>query len=298
MTNTKDMLITSLAPLVWGSTYIVTTAFLPAGYPITAAVLRALPAGLLLLLLVRKLPHGIWWLKVALLGALNFSIFWWLLFEAAYRLPGGIAATVGAIQPLLVIFLASKILSRKITRSAVIAAVMGIVGVSALVLQSTIAFDEIGIIAALGGACSMALGTVLTRHWQPPVPPLVFTSWQLVAGGLLLLPFSLLLEPALPALTAENVLGFAYLSVFGAAATYILWFRGVARLEPSAVSTLGFLSPVMAVFLGWLFVGETLTTAQWGGILLILLSVSLSQMKTKQKDGTPPASPLKAQQVN
>ena len=112
MANLKDIFLTSLAPLVWGSTYLVTTEFLPSGYPLTAAVLRALPAGLLLLLFVRKFPQGIWWVKVALLGALNFSIFWWLLFEAAYRLPGWIAATVGAVQPLLVIFLASKLLGR------------------------------------------------------------------------------------------------------------------------------------------------------------------------------------------
>ncbi len=57
---TADLAATALAPAIWGSTYIVTTAFLPAGYPLTVAMLRALPAGLLLLLLVRKLPYGIW----------------------------------------------------------------------------------------------------------------------------------------------------------------------------------------------------------------------------------------------
>ena len=100
MPNHIDVLITAIAPAIWGSTYLVTTEFLPADHPLHVAMLRALPAGILLLLFVRQLPQGIWWLKVFVLGGLNFSIFWWLLFEAAYRLPGGVAATLGAIQPL------------------------------------------------------------------------------------------------------------------------------------------------------------------------------------------------------
>ena len=114
MTNKTDLLVTAIAPIIWGSTYLITTEYLPAGYPLTVAMLRALPVGLLLLLVVRQLPSGIWWLKILVLGALNFSIFWWMLFVAAYRLPGGVAATVGAIQPLLVIILARQLLGKPI----------------------------------------------------------------------------------------------------------------------------------------------------------------------------------------
>ena len=51
-----DIALTAIAPLVWGSTYFVTTEFLPSGYPVTMAALRALPAGLLLLVLAPRLP--------------------------------------------------------------------------------------------------------------------------------------------------------------------------------------------------------------------------------------------------
>ena len=81
------LFLTALAPIVWGSTYLVTTEMLPAGMPLTLAMLRALPAGLLLLLFLRKLPQGIWWGRVLILGILNFSLFWWLLFISAYRYP-------------------------------------------------------------------------------------------------------------------------------------------------------------------------------------------------------------------
>ncbi len=277
MARNVDLLLTAVAPAIWGSTYLVTTELLPQGYPLTVAMLRALPAGILLLLLVRQLPQGLWWGRVLVLGALNFSIFWWLLFVAAYRLPGGVAATVGAIQPLIVIALARLLLGSAIRPLAIAAALSGIIGVALLILTPQASLDPLGIAAGLGGAASMAAGTVLSRRWQPPVSPLTFTAWQLTAGGLLLLPVALWVEPPLPALSANNLLGFAYLGLIGAALTYILWFRGIARLEPSVVSPLGFLSPMTAVILGWSVLGQSLSPLQIAGMGVVLGSVWLSQ---------------------
>ncbi|KAA0597232.1 putative blue pigment (indigoidine) exporter [Azospirillum lipoferum] len=273
MARSTDLLLTAIAPAIWGSTYIATTELLPQGYPMTVALLRALPAGLLLLLLVRRLPSGCWWGRSLILGALNFSFFWAMLFVSAYRLPGGVAATVGAVQPLIVIALSRPLLGAPIRPLAVAAAMAGICGVALLVLKPSAALDGIGVLAALAGAGSMAAGTVLSRRWRPPVSPLTFTAWQLTAGGVLLVPVALLLEPALPVPTAANLLGFVYLGLIGAAMTYILWFRGLSRLEPSVVAPLGFLSPVMAVVLGWALLGQSLTGYQIAGMALALGSV-------------------------
>ena len=269
--------LTALAPAIWGSTYIVTTELLPAGYPLHVAMLRALPAGLLLLLVFRTLPRGRWWWRVAVLGALNFTVFWAMLFVSAYRLPGGVAATVGAVQPLIVIGLARLILKRTITTAAILAALAGLAGVALLVLTPRAALDPIGIAAGLAGALSMAAGTVLTRRWQPDVPALTFTAWQLTAGGLLLVPLALLLEPRLPPLNGLNLLGFVWLGLIGGALTYVLWFRGVARLAPSAVASLGFLSPLVATLLGWFLLGQSLSPWQILGFVTVLLSVWMAQ---------------------
>ena len=272
-----DVLITAVAPAIWGSTYFVTTSLLPHGYPLTVAMLRALPAGLLLLLIVRKLPTGVWWGRAFSLGALNVSFFWAMLFVSAYRLPGGVAATVGAVQPLIVIALSRLFLGKPIRFLAVVAGLIGMSGVALLVLTPNAALDPVGVAAGLAGAVSMAFGTVLSRHWQPPVSSLTFTSWQLTAGGILLVPVAFLLEPALPMPTTENILGIAYLGLIGAAFTYLLWFRGLSRIEPSAAASLGFLSPVVATLLGWLALGQSLTPAQIAGFAMVLASVWLSQ---------------------
>ena len=75
--------LTSLAPAVWGTTYIVTTHALPPGHPVFAALMRTLPAGVLAFLASRQLPRGTWWWKSIVLGALNMACFFPLLFVAA-----------------------------------------------------------------------------------------------------------------------------------------------------------------------------------------------------------------------
>jgi len=287
MTRTTDTWLAATAPAIWGSTYIVTTLMLPDGYPLTIAMLRALPAGLILLVLVRQLPPVEWLGKVLILGALNFTIFWALLFVAAYRLPGGVAATLGAVQPLVVLALSSLLLGVVTGWRGVVAALAGLVGVGLLVLGPKASLDLIGVGAALGGALSMGAGVVLTRKWQPPVPPLVFTAWQLTAGGLLLLPLSLMIEPGFPFadLTRQNLLGLIWLGLFGAALTYFFWFRGIASLGPTSVTMLGFLSPVTAVFLGWAILGQSLSLIQSIGTIIILASIRLG---TKSQRGIKP----------
>ncbi|WP_417827581.1 EamA family transporter [Thalassospira sp.] len=290
MNRTTDLCLTALAPIIWGSSYIVTTEMLPGSFPLTVALLRALPSGLILLLVVRQLPPAGWRGRVLILGALNFAVFWSMLFVAAYRLPGGVAATLGAIQPLLVLFLARFALGSRITILGAIAAISGLIGVAMLVLGPTSSLDPIGIAAALFGAASMAVGTVMTRKWQPPVSPLTFTAWQLTAGGILMIPVALILEPGFPVPTATNLAGLVWLGLIGAALTYYLWFRGIARLGPMTVTSFGFLSPTSAVLLGWIILGEALSPLQMTGVIVVLASIWLGQRAARPVAEPAPAA--------
>ena len=287
MTRKTDLMLTALAPAIWGSSYIVTTELLPDGYPLTVAALRALPAGLLLLVLVRQLPPAAWLGRLFILGALNFTLFWAALFVAAYQLPGGVAATLGAIQPLIVLLLAHRLLGAALSPLSLTAAMTGILGVALLILGPDARLNTLGVLAALGGAGSMALGVVLTRKWQPPVPPLTFTAWQLTAGGLLLVPLALIFEPAFPVPDAKALAGLVWLGLIGAALTYYLWFRGIARLGPEAITGLGFLSPLSAVMLGWLVLGQGLSPLQSVGALIVLGSVWAGNVGGRPKQPKP-----------
>ncbi|WP_426073931.1 EamA family transporter [Janthinobacterium sp. DSP2-3-3] len=282
-----DIVLTALAPLIWGSTYIVTSELLPPDRPFTAALIRVLPAGLLLLLLMRRLPARCDWGRVLILSALNIGVFQALLFVAAYRLPGGLAAVVGAIQPLLVMGLAWGVEGRRPARLALLASVLGVAGMGVLLLSPRTVWEPIGIAAALGGTACMAAGTYLTRRWRPDLPVLALTGWQLLLGGLMLAPVALLADAPLPALSLQQVLAYAYLCLAGALLAYALWFRGIARLSPVAVSSLGLLSPLMAVVLGWALLGQAMTGWSMLGLLLVLASVLAVQWASARPATTP-----------
>lgn len=291
--RTGVLLATALAPAIWGTTYLVTTELLPPDRPLLAAALRALPAGLLLLALTHRLPQGSWWWRALVLGALNIGAFLALLFVAAYRLPGGVAAIILASQPLLVAGLASRLLGERLTLGTTIAATVGVAGVSLLVLRADGGLDALGVAAAVGGAVVMAIGVVLSQRWPSPAPLLATTSWQLVTGGLLLVPVALLVEGAPPmTMSVANLVGYGYLTIIGAALAYPLWFRGIRALSATSVTFLGLLSPLVATALGWLVLDQQLTVAQALGAVLVLAAIVAAQTRAtappRAAPGTPP----------
>jgi probable blue pigment (indigoidine) exporter len=273
----SDILLTALAPMIWGTTFFVATELLPPHHPLLVAALRSLPIGIVLTAGLRQLPQGIWWWRILLLGSLNIGIFQALLFVAAYRLPGGVAATAGSIQPLLVVWFSWLILREKPSRLSIVAAIAGLVGVGLLVLGPAARLDGVGIAAAIAGALTMGLGTVLGKRWKRPVSLLVFTAWQLTVGGIVLLPIALIVEGPFTDLSTTNLLGFVYLGLVGTGLAYTLWFRGIDKLKASAVSSLGLMSPVVATLIGFVLLHQTLTPIQLIGVALVLISVLIGQ---------------------
>lgn len=276
----RDGLLTALAPAIWGSTYLVASELLPPDRPFTAAALRALPAGLLLVLACRQWPAAGQWGRLLVLAALNIGVFQALLFVAAYRLPGGLAAVLGAIQPLMVMALAWAVERTRPARLAVVGAVAGVAGMALLLLAPGAVWDGVGVAAAAAGAGCMAAGTFLSRRWRNELPVLAFTGWQLLAGGLMIAPVAVLADPPLPALDGLQVAAYAYLSLAGALLAYALWFRGLSRLPPVAVSSLGLLSPVTAVVLGWLVLGQSMRGAALVGLVMVLGGILAVQRAT------------------
>ncbi|MFJ9627828.1 EamA family transporter [Streptomyces sp. NPDC101175] len=262
--------LTALAPISWGTTYAVTTQFLPPDRPLFTGLMRALPAGLVLLALTRVLPRGAWWWKATVLGALNIGAFFPLLFLSAYRLPGGMASVVGSIGPLFVVGLSAVLLGQRPTARSVLTAAVAAFGVSLVVLKAAGALDPVGVFAALASTASMSAGTVLTKRWGRPdgVGPLALTGWQLTAGGLLMAPVAFLVEGAPPALDGRAVGGYLYLALANTAVAYWLWFRGIGRLSATQVTLLGPLSPLTAAVVGWAALGQALTPLQVAGMAL------------------------------
>ena len=272
--------LTAIVPMVWGTTYIVTTHMLPEGHPLFAALMRSLPAGLLALLIARRLPRGSWWWKSLVLGTLNMGAFFPLLFLAAQELPGGVAATLGAAQPIVIAFLAVAILHERLSIWRVCCGVLGMIGVALVVLGPDAAMSPLGVIAGLAGAASMGTGVVLTKKWGRPegISPIGLAGWQLTAAGLVLLLPALLLDGVPPSIDSQAWLGYAWLGIVGALITYTIWFAGIRRLPVTATALLGLLSPLVAAILGAAIAGEALTPIQSLGFTLALIAMVAGQL--------------------
>lgn len=265
----RTILITLLGPMLWGTTYAVFTETLPVSHPLLTGAMRALPAGLILLALNPRIPPAAALKRHAAIGLSNIAIFFAALFVAASRMPGGLAATLGAIQPLVVVLVTAWLASRAPHPVQILAGVAGVIGVGLLVLTPGARPDPVGVVAALGGALSMAAGTVLIDRWGRMGTPLETTTWQLILGGAMLLPVALVVEGLPPAPGLTELIGYGWLMLLGTAFAYFVWTRGIGRIGPGA-AYLALASPVVATAIGALGLGEWFTPLQWAGMALVI----------------------------
>lgn len=278
------VLITAVAPIAWGATYFVTRQLLPADAPFWASALRALPAGLILLLVARRLPNGAWWWRSAVLGVLNVGAFFLLVYLAAQLLPTSVASSIMALAPLALAGFAWALVGERPAVPMLVGAALGIAGVIAIVGLSGEVLPPWGIAASAAALVLSSLGAVLTRRWADPSTPLLATTaWQLTAGGLLLTTVAVVVEGAPPALGPSELAGFAFVSVVATALAFLCWFGGLAHLSAGSVGVIGLLNPVTGVLLGALVASEALTPAQLAGIALVLGGLLVGQRRAPRR---------------
>jgi len=276
--------LAALTPIIFGTTYLLTTEFLPPGRPLLAALMRSLPTGVVLIIGIPIQP-GRWMVRFFVLSVLYASGLFPLLFIAAYRLPGGVAAVINSLSPLLVVVISVPLLGARIRGIQIIAGLLGAAGVALLVLRSDARLDVVGLIAMAGAAIMFSVATVLTKRWGEPegMTAIGVTGWIFLFAGLTLLPVTLLIEGLPDHLTARNIGGLIYLVLISGILAYAVWFWGLQRLSASAVTFLTLLNPVTAALLGWVVLDQRLNAWQLLGALIILISVVLGQPGTFER---------------
>jgi probable blue pigment (indigoidine) exporter len=276
------VLLGALAPVSWGSVYYVTLHWIPAEEPFTAAALRALPAGLLLLLVRRRLPEGAWWWRSAVLGVLTCGAFFVLVYLAAKLLPTSIAAMLMSLSPIAMMLIAWGLVAERPTARRLLGAAMGLLGVVLLMAASAGAVDAWGVVASVTAMAMYALGSVLAKRWSGEVDAIASSSWQLTAGGLLLVPIALALEGVPGPVPPAALLGYAYIAAIPTALAFVCWFGALRHLTAGQVGLLGLLNPVTGVLLGVLLGAEVLTGWQWLGIAVVLAGIAVGQTSARR----------------
>lgn len=275
------LLVTAVAPVSWATNYYVTSEFLPADHPLYGAAIRALPAGMLLLAVCRQLPRGAWWWKSIVLGALNMSAFFALIYVSAQLLPTSVASTIMAASPLVLILIAWPLVSERPTVPRLGGATTAVAGVALMLFSGTTSVNSWGVLASVGAMLMSSVGYALAKRWSSDVDVLAPTSWQLIAGGLTLLVPAVVFEGAPPEVDAKAALAFTYVTVVATALAFACWFAGLRHLPAAAVGVVGLLNPITGVLLGTIVARETLTWHQVLGLVVACLGIAVAQARPR-----------------
>jgi len=276
--HTRWAYLAVLTPIIFATTYLLTTEFLPPDRPLLAATMRSLPTGLVLVIGAKLPPPG-WRVRFAVLSVLWCSAFFPLHFVAAYRLPGGVASVINSLSPIIVVLLSVPWLGVRIRPIQVVAGLLGVGGVALLVLRSSARLDSSGLTAMITVVVMMGVATVLTKRWghPPGMSAPAFTGWTFLLGGLTLLPFTLVFEGLPSQVTGREIAGLVYLVAVSGILAYGLWFWALKHLPASSVTFLSLINPVVAAVLGWVVLGQSLNATQILGAVVVLVSVVLGQ---------------------
>ncbi|MCX4767755.1 DMT family transporter [Streptomyces sp. NBC_01275] len=296
--NGRWVALTAIAPVAWGANYYVTHTYLPADSPLYGAALRALPAGLVLLALCRQRPRGAWWWRSAVLGLLNVSVFFVLVYVASQLLPTSVASTVMAVSPLTMMLMAWPLVSERPRTAHLAGAAIGLAGVCLMLLTGVDRVGVRGVLASAAAVLVSSFGHILAKRWSADADVLASTAWQLTAGGLLLLPAAAAVEGPPPALSPSALLAFGYVTLIATALAFAAWFTGLRHLPAGTVGLIGLLNPVTGVLLGTVVAAEVLTVQQLCGLILVLAGVVLGRPTRAGRaavgpggDGQAPARP-------
>lgn len=285
-----------LVCLIWGSTWLAIKFGLEGVPPFLGAGLRFSLAAVILWGLVfaaglspRLSPRG---RRAALIaGVLGFGICYSLVYWAETRVASGLVAVLCAVAPLITALLTAFVAhTETLTRRKAAGIVTGIVGVAILFWprQGVASADTFGLLAAFVSSVGAAGNLVAQSLWSKNDDARVLNAWSMSLGAALILGLSLLFERgAVVVWSPANVGAIFYLAILGTVVAFLSYYRLIRTLPATQVSMITLIFPVVALLLGRVVLGETLTANAGLGIALIIGGVGLALAK---KPGSSPAT--------
>ncbi|RMF23136.1 MAG: DMT family transporter [Cyanobacteria bacterium J083] len=288
-----------IAPFfLWGTAMVAMKGVLDQTTPLFLAGIRLLPAGILVLavgiLLGRPQPKG-WqaWLSILLFALIDGTLFQGFLALGLTRTDAGLGSVMIDSQPLAVALLSSFLFGEIIGVWGWLGLILGILGISLIGLPDELIINffqgnltdftfswtnlfSSGEWLMLLASLSMAVGTVLIRYVCRYSDPIIATGWHMILGGIPLFIASACWETnQWNNLDLPGILALGYATVFGSAIAYGIFFYLASQENLTSLSALTFLTPVFALLFGNLILAEILSSLQWLGVSLTLISIYL-----------------------
>ena len=289
--------------LLWGSTYIFIKYAVASLPPLGMAGARFLLAGVLLYGFGRwrgaEAPRSAHWRSAAIVGTMlmtsNAAVAW-----SERYIPSGVASLLVAVTPCwMVLFDWLQHRHRRPHAGVVLGLLAGLAGVVTLVGPGQLAegpgIDVRGAAAVIVGTAVWAAGSLLARRAPRPTSPQLLSGMQMMCGGAILSVvaaasgqwkgFSFAATPAVAWWS------FLYLLTFGSIVAFSAYMYLLTVSTPARVSTYAYVNPVVAIFLGWIVAGESLTLRMVIASAIIVAGVAL--IVSFGASGPPDRSPLK-----
>ena len=284
-----DLLSFASIWFVWGSTFLVITYAIDGIPPFLMCGLRLLSAGLVLLAWARMRgdvwPRGREWVNASLVGILLPGVANTSVTLSVAHLPSGLVALLLATIPLWMGLLSAiGPHAEPLGRQGAVGLLLGFAGVALLIGPGLFGslhdrYDPVWTLVPIAGAFSWGWGSLWSRRARQPVSPLISTGVGLTAAGSGLLLLSALIGEMAgwnaAAVPLRAWVSTAYLSVFGSVLAFTAYLYLLGRVAPAKVATYAFVNPIVAMALGLVFAGETLSGRTLTAAAVVLAAVWL-----------------------
>jgi drug/metabolite transporter (DMT)-like permease len=275
--------------IVWGTTYLAIRVAVRSIPPMLLTGARFVVAGLILFAIARlrgepiprerRILVDLLIVGLLMVGIGNFTVVW-----AEQWVPSGFAALLVATAPFWAVLMErTRKEGERIEMRRAFGMLFGFVGVAMLVTPGGAgsSFDRhliIGAIALQFASMAWQYGTVRAKYNLPNVPPLMSSSFQMLAGGIAVSIVGVATgELRRLTFTAEGMASLAYLTIFGSVLAYTAYVYAVRKIRVTTLSLYAYINPLVAVLLGWLILKEQLTPISGVAMLIILGGVALVQ---------------------
>ncbi len=272
--------------LIWSTTWIVIKIGLGDLPPIAFSSARFLLSVLILLAIIRvqKIPlpkTASQWKLIALTGVLQFSLNYSAVFWAEQYITSGLAAVLQAMIPVFGLVLAWFFLpDERLTAQKIVAVVAGVVGVAIIFadqlrIESWMAFA--GCVAIVVGAYAAAQSSILVKARTAGLHPVSLVFCQMLCGLPAIIVYSLVTEgdPFKYNWSARAIWCVVYLAAFGSVIAFWLYYWLLRQVESTKAMMISLVTPLLAVVIGWVTIGEKLPPQTFFGGLLIIGSIAL-----------------------
>ena len=281
-----NIIIWLILCLIWGTTWLFIKIGLEDLPPISFAAARFTLAVFILGIIIffQKIPLPKTkrdWKLLALTGVLQFSINYSLVFWSEQYISSGLAAVLQAMISVFGLVLAWVHLpNERITRIKILSVMLGIVGVAVIFIEqlqikSFIAFA--GCAAIVVGAYAAAHASILIKAFGGNLHPASLVFGQMICGLLPIIIYGFLVEgnPILLNWTWRAIISVLYLTIFGTIVAFWLYYWLLSKIESNKAMMISLVTPLIAVIVGNLFLGERLPPQTFFGGALILASIGL-----------------------